>query len=118
MTQQQHVFDHKAISEAGRHYSQLFDVLGLVEKIAGRKGRDGDAALHESALVSSAYDSAPPIVQRRFNTLATETSGWAAAGIDALAAADNPRRKPVAAAATLADELDQAMAELKKLLRA
>lgn len=117
MTQQNHAFCEAAISEAGRHYARLYNVLELVGQIAGRDVAGNDRALDESARVSSAYDIAAPIVQRRFDTLAAETSGWAAAGVDALAAAD-PGRKPRAAAARLADELDQAMADLKKLLRA
>lgn len=118
MTQQNHVFQGAAISEAGRHYARLCNVLELVGQIAGRDGAGKDLALDESARVSSAYDIAAPIVQRRFDTLAAETSGWAAAGVDALAAAADPRRQPRAAAARLAGELDQAMADLKKLLRA
>lgn len=117
MTQQRHAFDESTVSEAGRHYARLYHVLELVEQIAGRDTCSKDIALDEGARVSSAYDAAAPIVQRRFDTLTAETSGWAAAGVDALAAADNPRRRPQAAATRLADELDQAMADLKKLLR-
>ena len=118
MTQQQHAFGDSTISDAGRHYARLDDVRGLVEKIAGRPVHPRDRALDESARVSSAYDGASPLVQRRFDTLACEMSGWAAAAMDALAAADDPRRKPNIAARRLAEELDDAMADLKKLLRA
>lgn len=117
MTQQNHAFDDLIIGDAGRHYAQLHEVLQLVESIAGGIGPNSDAALDDSARVSSAYDVSPPIVQRRFDTLAAEMSAWASAGVDALAAAGDHRRQPKAAASRLAEELGEAMANLKKLLR-
>ena len=117
MAQQNHAFGGSTVSEAGRHYARLHQVLDLVEQIAGRRGLNSDELLDESARVSSAYQGASPLVQRRFDTLASETSGWAAAGMDALAAADNPYKKPKAAAGRLAEELGEAMTGLKTLLR-
>jgi hypothetical protein len=118
VTQQNHVFDELAGSDAGRQFARLGNVLDLVGQIAGQRRLGRDRALDESARVSSAYELAAPIVRRRFDTLVGEASAWAAAGLDALAASADPRRRPRAAAARLAEELDVAMADLKKLLRA
>src|SRR5688572_22176967 len=117
MTQQNHAFDGQALGDAGRHYAQWHEVLQLVESIAGSSRPHSDAALDDSACVSSAYELAAPIVQRRFDTLAAEMSAWASAGVDALAPVDDHRRQPRAAASRLAGELGDAMADLKKLLR-
>ena len=118
MTQQNHAFYELAGYDAGRHYSRLGNVLDLVRQIAGERGLGRDRALDESARVSSAYELAAPIVRRRFDTIVGEASAWAAAGLDALASAADPAKRPKAAAARLAEELDIAMADLKKLLRA
>lgn len=118
MTQQNHAFYELAGSDAGQQFARLGNVLDLVRQIAGQRGLERDRALDESARVSSAYELAAPIVRRRFDTLVAESSTWAAAGVDALAAAADPRRRPKAAAARLAEELDIAIADLKKLLRA
>ena len=118
MTQQNHAFYELAGSDAGRQFARLADVLNLVRQIAGHGGVGRDRALDESARVSSAYEVAAPIMRRRFDTLVAEASAWAAAGLDALAAAADPRKRPKAAAARLAEELDDAMTNLKKLLRA
>lgn len=117
MTQQNHVFHELAGNDAGRQFARLGNVLDLVRQIAGERGLGRDRALDESARVSSAYEDAAPIVRSRFDTLVGEASGWTAAGLDVLAAAD-PRKRPRAAASRLAEELDTAMADLKKLLRA
>ena len=101
--------------EAGIKVAQLFQVLALVEEIAGREARDADAALDESARASSAYVDAMPIVQRRFDALAAEAAAWAAAGVEALISAGT--EPPRAAAARLADELDAALAKLAAILR-
>jgi hypothetical protein len=102
--------------DAGFKAAQLRHVLGLVEQIAGRGpgDEDGGQALDRSARNSAAYDAALPIVQRRFDALALETSTWAAAGVEALLAGggDPPR----AAAARLADELSRALARLESIL--
>ena len=65
--------------------------------------------------MSDAYERALPVVRRRFDSLSGETSGWAAAGVEALLAAgqDAP---PRAAAARLASQLDLALAEMAALL--
>ena len=118
MTQQSHAFLELAGNDAGRHYARLGDVLDLVHRLAGQGALGRERALDESARVSSAYENAPPIVRSRFDTLVAEASDWASAGLDALAAAADPRRRPRAAAARLAEELDIAMAGLRKLLRA
>ena len=101
--------------DPGRRVAQLREALRLVERIAGQ-GAPQDQRLDEAARISSAYDTALPIVQRRFEALAGETSIWAAAGVEALLAAgeaDPPR----AAAARLARRLDAALSEMAALLR-
>jgi hypothetical protein len=101
--------------DPGRQIAQLREALRLVERIAGEE-RAHDRALDEAARISGAYDLALPIVQRRFEALASETALWAAAGVEALLAADNgqPSR---AAAARLARQLDMALDDLATLLR-
>ena len=100
--------------DAGRQIAQLREALRLVERLAGEE-RAHDRALDEAARISSAYDLALPVVQRRFEALASETALWAAAGVEALLAAGNgaPSR---AAAARLARQLDSALAKLAALL--
>lgn len=116
MTHQAPLSPARSGADPGRQLAQLREVLRLVERIAGLEESGGrDAMLDESARVSGAYDRALPVVQRRFDALADETAGWAAAGVEALLAAgrDDP---PRAAAARLAAQLDDAIGELTGLL--
>ncbi len=101
--------------DPGRQVAQLREALLLVERIAGEE-RCRERAFDEAAQISSAYDLALPVVQRRFEALANETALWAAAGVEALLAAGGgaPSR---AAATRLARQLDNALAELGALLR-
>ena len=101
--------------DPGRQIAQLREALRLVERLAGEQ-RAHDRGLDEAARISSAYDVALPVVQRRFEALANETALWAAAGVEALLAAGDgsPSR---AAAARLARQLDTALADLAALLR-
>lgn len=101
--------------DPGRQIAQLREALRLVERIAGTE-RPHDRALDEAALISSAWDAALPVVQRRFEALAGETALWAAAGVEALLAADGgpPSR---AAAARLAQQIETALGALAALLR-
>jgi hypothetical protein len=105
--------------EAGRQLAQLRQVLELVEQIAGRGGwqQRRDAALDDGARISAAYGDALSIVQRRFNALAAETAAWAASGVEALIGS-SPDRPAKAAAARLAEELEDALAVLSRLVRA
>ncbi len=102
--------------DAGRQVAQLRHLLQLVEELAGRapKPGSGDALLDEGARISSSYHAAQPIVQRRFNALAAETAKWSAAGVEALLAAGDARSP--AAAARLADELDNALNALLRMV--
>lgn len=101
--------------DPGRQISQLREALRLVERLAGEE-RTHERALDEAARISSAYDMALPVVQRRFEALANETALWAAAGVEALLASGNgaPSR---AAAVRLARQLDTALGDLAALLR-
>ena len=102
-------------TDPGRQVAQLHEALRLVERLAGRAG-DRDRRLEAAAQVSVAYDRALPIVQRRFDALAEETSVWTAAGVEALLAAG--RQAPAqAAAARLAVQLEDALGELTDLIR-
>ncbi len=102
--------------DAGGQVAQLRHVLRLVGELAGRRAARGadEAALDESARISSAYDRALPIVRRRFDALAGETAAWSAAAIEALLLAGD-QRSP-AAARRLADELEAALRKLTALL--
>ena len=106
-------------ADAGRKLAQLRRILELVEEIAGEASprRVSDRALDEAARFSSAYADALPIVQRRFDALASEISAWATAGVEALVAAGNAA-PPAAAARRLARELSEALARLSALVRA
>ena len=103
-------------ADAGRQLAQLRHVQALVEQLAGRtaSGRGGDEALDQSARLSGAYDHALPVVQRRFDILASETAAWAATGVEALLTLGDAA--PKAAAAALADELDRALGALARTL--
>lgn len=103
-------------TDAGRQLAQLCEALQLVERIAGSgPGRRHDVLLDEAARVSDAYDRALPVVQRRFDALATETAAWAAAGVEALLAA-SATTAPRAAAERLAVQLDRALGALTDLI--
>ena len=101
--------------DPGRQVAQLREALRLVERIAGTE-RPHDRALDEAALISSAWDAALPVVQRRFEALANETALWAAAGVEALLSS-GPVPPSRAAAARLALQLETALDELIALLR-
>ncbi|MGE0180243.1 MAG: hypothetical protein AB7O91_10540 [Sphingomonas sp.] len=100
-------------NEPGRQVQQLREVLALVEGIAGRRREPADG-LDEAARATDAYDRAPPIAQRRFDALAAESAAWAAAGVEALLAAEG--RTPIAAARRLADALGRALNDLAATL--
>ena len=104
--------------DAGRQVAQLRQALELVERIAGRSRARAasDDALDEAARISGAYGDALPIVQRRFDALAAEAEAWAAAGVEALLASSQGSPS-VAAASHLADELDETLSQLSRLLR-
>ncbi|HTU12393.1 MAG TPA: hypothetical protein VMG08_15995 [Allosphingosinicella sp.] len=101
--------------DPGRQIAQLREALRLVERIAGEE-KAHDGALDEAARISSAYDLALPVVQRRFEALANETALWAAAGVEALLAAGGGGTPSRAAAIRLARQLDMALDDLAGLL--
>jgi len=102
--------------DPGRQLAQLREALRLVERIAGLPAAPPhEAGLDEAARISVAYDSALPLVQRRFEALAAESAIWAAAGVEALLAAD-PSGPPRAAAERLARQLEAALSRLAALL--
>jgi hypothetical protein len=95
--------------------AQLRHVLSLVEEVAGQPPSTLDA-LEEAARISSAYEAAPPIVQRRFDALAAETTEWASVGAETLIGARNAAGPPRAAARCLAGELSLALRKLGKIV--
>jgi len=103
-------------ADPGRQLARLREVLRLVERIAGREGAaSAESRLDEAARVSAAFDAAAPVARRRFEALVEETAIWAAAGVEALLAAEDAR--PAQAAGRLADSLERALDDLAALLR-
>ena len=98
---------------AGQQVAQLAEVQALIGGIAGRSA---PADLDRAATISAAYDAAPSIAQRRFDTLAAECAAWAAAGVEAIVAKEGPH--PRAAAACLFDELERAQVKLARMIGA
>ena len=106
------------LADAGGQVAQLRQVLALVEEIAGRQstpGADGD--LDEAARVSAADAHAEPVVQRRFDRIASETARWAAAGVETLLQLSDGGRPATAAAAVVAVELRTSLRRLAAVLR-
>jgi len=106
--------------EAAEQVAQLRQILHLVEQIAGQEpsGIAAEAAMDENARIMSAFESASPVVRRRFNALADETATWAARGIGVLLAARDDDEPPREAAARLAVELRGALRDLGAILSA
>jgi hypothetical protein len=100
--------------DAGRRLAQLRGVLDLVQEVGGCQARS-DAALDESARLSSAYAAALPVVQKRFDALADQTEAWAAVAVEALAKGEDGAA-PQAASAALAAELASALEQLSAIL--
>ena len=117
MTHQAPPSQAAAGADPGRQVAQLREALRLVERIAGRDdAARGERRLDEAARMSEAYGRALPIVPRRFEALAGEAAGWAVAGVEALLAAGD-RTPPRAAAARLAQRLDQSLTQMAALVR-
>ena len=116
MTQQSRPIRH-GTADAGAQLARLSEVLALVEELAGRSASPrADAALDVAARVSAAYEAAFPVVQRRFDMMAAETSAWAAAGVEALLLLRERDRPTEAAAGRLADELRKALTRLQEIV--
>jgi hypothetical protein len=104
-------------ADAGGEIAQLRQVLALVEELAGVSAAP-DGALDEAARVSAAYESAQPIVQRRFGTEAARTARWAAAGLEALVTLEERGWPVKPAAGKLAEELRKALRQLSEIVSA
>jgi hypothetical protein len=104
------------MADAAGQVAQLRQVLELVEEIAGHPPRPHDRALDDAARLSGAYAAALPIVQRRFDTLASETARWAAAGVETLITLQDRGRPCAPAAARLALELARALTRLAQIV--
>ena len=118
MKHQFHSREVRVPIDAGRQVAQLRHVLRLVQELSGSSPNPGanHDALDEGARIASLYDQAEPVVQRRFDTLATETAAWSAAGVEALLSAGEDRSP--AAIRKLAEELEKSLSDLKLILRA
>ncbi len=103
-------------ADPGRQVAQLREALLLVRSLAGTSTPSGsrERLLDEAARISGAYEAALPIVQRRFDALAGETSAWVAAGVEVLLSV--PTDPSAVAAERLAVSLEQALADLHSLL--
>lgn len=98
--------------DAGHRLAQLREILSLVQEVGGCQAHD--ATLDEVARLSSAYATALPIVQKRFDALADQTEAWAAVAVEALAnARDGAAPKPATEA--LAKELESALGQLSAI---
>lgn len=102
-------------SDAPRQFASLIHMKSIAEDFAGRAGREPAMTLDHGAKISAAYDAALPVAQKRFDALAAEATGWAAAAAQALLGDGNVYPSP-AAAALLADELARAQREMERLL--
>lgn len=76
-------------AEAAHALVHLREVLALVDRMAGdRHGASARSAssdqLEEGAALALGYANAPSIARRRFDALASEAAGFAAAGLGAL----------------------------------
>ena len=105
---------------AGEQVAQLRHMLGRAEEIAGsaRRGGAGYDALDEVARISASYQHSGAMPRRRFDAFAEETTTWAVAALDALHAASDAGSQPRAAAAQLARELETALREMARAIRA
>jgi hypothetical protein len=117
MTQDSPIRYAPGTADAARQVAQLRDVLMLVRQMAGLESGESEAALDESARLSSAYGDALPIVQKRFDALAGETAAWAATCVEALLR-DGDDSLPQPAAAVLVAELTKALRELPLIVGA
>jgi hypothetical protein len=107
------------LADAGGQVAQLRQLLALVDEIAGRQSAPvRDEGLDEAARVSAAYAHSWPVVQRRFDRLAAETAGWAAAGVETLLRLSDGGRPAGAAAAVLGAALRGALRTLAHIVRA
>jgi hypothetical protein len=77
-------------ADAANALLRLRNVLALVERMTGEPASGwsrlgaAEASLDEGAMLAAAYAHAPTIARRRFDALASETAGFAAAGLHAL----------------------------------
>jgi hypothetical protein len=95
--------------------AQLARVLGLVAALAGRPPL-GDEALDEAARIGATYADSLPIDRRRFDRLAAETTARAEAGLQALIALQESRRPTRAAAARLAEAIEEGLVRLSGIV--
>ncbi|HEY0084525.1 MAG TPA: hypothetical protein VGB65_01315 [Allosphingosinicella sp.] len=105
-------------ADAGGEIAQLRQVLALVEELAGTGAPPAATDLDEAARISGAYESALPVVQRRFDQEAARTARWATAGIEALVTLGERGWPVKPAAARLAQELRKSLAELRDIVSA
>ncbi|WP_147417687.1 hypothetical protein [Sphingomonas cavernae] len=97
-----------------QHLTELRAIQALVNELA-------DASIPALPLVADPaldkrYDSAAPLVQRRFDAVAGETAAYAAAGLTALIAGRRQGAGANAAAAHLAREMEKSIRAMEKIL--
>lgn len=94
--------------------TELRAIQALVDELAGI--RPAAPPLAPDPALDGRYDSAPPLVQRRFDAVAGETAAFAAAGLSALIAGRKQGPGTSAAAAHLAREMERSIRAMEKIL--
>lgn len=104
-----------AESEPGRLLAQLANVRALIGQMAGETPPTTEESLDRAARIDTAYWTAEPVVQKRFDAIAGETAVWAAAAAQALMRSGTvaPRKAP---AALLASEIAGAQRRMERVL--
>jgi len=93
---------------------ELRAIQGLVRELAGLPPPQGAEDSGETA--NRLYDSAPPLVQSRFDALASEAAAIAAAGLSALIEGRQLGTGASAAAAHLAREMERSIQAMENIL--
>lgn len=94
--------------------TELRAILALVNELAGASIPVAPEPYDHA--VDKRYDSAAPLVQRRFDAVAGETAAYAAAGLTALIAGRKQGAGASAAAAYLAREMEKSIHAMEKIL--
>jgi hypothetical protein len=112
-------------ADAAHALRRLRDVLTLVEHMTGETeaaiGRPAidHQALDDGAAVALAYANAPSVARRRFDALAGEAAGFAAAGLDALIRhKQRTGSDSIAAARQLAEEMRNSIEAMASIIAA
>jgi hypothetical protein len=112
------IFHAPGLADAGAEIARLRHVQTLVREIGGLSVGKCAGAMDESARISAAYVTALPIVQWRFDEETAIVARWASTGLEALLSLDETGRPIEAASRRLAEELENALARLGRIVEA